>query len=294
METIQKTGLVLEGGGMRSMFTNGVLDILMQEGIQLDAMVGVSAGTLFGCNYKSRQQGRALRYNMRFTGDSRYMSWKSWFSTGDFVNVPFSYETLPYHLDPFDFDTFHDNPMPFWSVSTDIVNARPVYTQIRDARGTGLQYMRASASMPFFARPVHLDGHVLLDGGISDSIPLRFLQEQGYRRCVVVLTQPPTYRKTRARLVYWFLRFWCHRYPQIARMMDIRHEMYNAQLDYVARQAAEGNALLICPDRPLDIGRLEMNRQKIQAIYDAGREKTLQMLDEIRRFVSAGQPRTSE
>ena len=222
------------------------------------------------------------------------MSWHSWFKTGDFVNVPFSYETLPYHLDPFDFDTFRNNPIPFWSVSTDIINARPVYTQIQDAYGTGLQYMRASASMPVFARPVHLDGQVLLDGGISDSIPLQFLQEQGYKRCIVVLTQPPTYRKTRARLVYWFLRLWCHRYPQVARMMNIRHKMYNSQLDYVARQAAEGNALLICPDRPLDIGRLEMNRSKMQAIYDTGREKTLQMLDEIRHFVSDAQPRTSE
>ena len=285
---MHKTGLVLEGGGMRSMFTNGVLDVLMQEGIQLDAVVGVSAGALFGCNYKSRQQGRALRYNMRFTGDPRYMSWHSWFSTGDFVNVPFSYETLPYHLDPFDFDTFRNNPIPFWSVSTDIINARPVYTQIQDAYGTGLQYMRASASMPVFARPVHLDG------GISDSIPLQFLQEQGYKRCIVVLTQPPTYRKTRARLVYWFLRLWCHRYPQVARMMNIRHKMYNSQLDYVALQARKGNALLIYPDRPLDIGRLEMNRPKMQAIYDAGREKTLQMLDEIRHFVSDAQPRTSE
>ncbi len=291
---MHKTGLVLEGGGMRSMFTNGVLDVLMQEGIQLDAVVGVSAGALFGCNYKSRQQGRSLRYNMRFTGDPRYMSWHSWFSTGDFVNVPCSYETLPYHLDPFDFDTFRNNPIPFWSVSTDIINARPVYTQIQDAYGTGLQYMRASASMPVFARPVHLYGQVLLDGGISDSIPLQFLQEQGYKRCIVVLTQPPTYRKTRARLVYWFLRLWCHRYPQVARMMNIRHKMYNSQLDYVALQARKGNALLIYPDRPLDIGRLEMNRPKMQAIYDAGREKTLQMLDEIRHFVSDAQPRTSE
>lgn len=280
---MQKTGLVLEGGGLRSMFTSGVLDVLMQHDIHLDAVVGVSAGTLFGCNYKSRQPGRALRYNLRYVGDPRYMSWRSWFRTGNYVNVPFSYHTLPYQLDKFDFDTYRTNPIPFWSVSTDIVNARPVYTNIQDARGTGLQYMRASASMPVFSRPVHLDGKVLLDGGIADSIPLRFLQEQGYLRCIVILTQPPTYRKTPSRL-YWPLRLWHHRYPQVARMIAVRHQMYNAQLDYIASQAEAGNALLIYPDRPLDIGRLEMNRDKIRSVYDTGHRKALQMIAEIQEF----------
>ena len=274
------------------MFTNGVLDVLMQHDIHLDAIVGVSAGTLFGCNYKSRQPGRALRYNLRFVGDPRYMSWHSWFRTGDYVNVPFSYETLPYRLDKFDFDTYRANPIPFWSVSTDIVNGRPIYTNITDARGTGLQYMRASASMPVFARPVHLDGKVLLDGGIADSIPLRFLQEQGYPRCIVILTQPPTYRKTPTHL-YWFLRLWHHRYPQVASMIADRHNMYNSQLDYIASQAQAGNALLIHPDAPLNIGRLEMNPQKIQAVYEAGHRKAQQMLSQIRHFVAAAQPQTS-
>ena len=194
------TGLVLEGGGLRAMFTSGVLDVFMQNGIKFDAAVGVSAGVLFGCNYKSNQPGRALRYNIRFKDNPEYMSWRSLLRTGNYVNEHFSYHLLPHEYDPMDFQAYRENPMKFYAVCTDIDEGRPVYHEIDDADGTGLRWMQASASMPVFARPVEIDGRHYLDGGITDSIPLKFIQQKGYRKNVVILTQPADYYKKKAHV----------------------------------------------------------------------------------------------
>ena len=156
-------GLVLEGGGLRAMFTSGVLDVFMQNGIKFDAAVGVSAGVLFGCNYKSNQPGRALRYNIRFKDNPEYMSWRSLLRTGNYVNEHFSYHLLPHEYDPMDFQAYRENPMRFYAVCTDIDEGHPVYHEIDDADGIGLRWMQASASMPVFARPVEIDGRHYLD-----------------------------------------------------------------------------------------------------------------------------------
>lgn len=279
------TGIVLEGGGLRGMFTNGILDVFMQNGITFDALIGVSAGILFGINYKSRQPGRAYRYNIKYAHDKHYMSLWSLRTTGDFVNQDFAYHRLPYELDPFDFETFRQNPMPFWAVCTDIEAGKPVYHDIRDAeQDHGLDWMRATSSMPCFARPVEIDGHKYLDGGISDSIPLEFMHQQGYRRNVVILTQPTIYRKTQAH-VGLPLRLFLHDYPKVREMMSVRHQMYNAELDYIEVSRQKGDTLIICPDQPLGIGRLEMNTDKMTAIYQQGREKALGMLSQVRDFL---------
>lgn len=165
-------GLVLEGGGMRALFTSGVLDVFMKHGIRFDAAVGVSAGVLFGSNYKSNQPDRALRYNIRYKDNPEYMSWRSLFRTGNYVNEQFSYNLLPHQYDPVDFQAYRENPMKFYAVCTDIEKGCPVYHEIDDADGVGLRWMQASASMPVFARPVEIDGRHYLDGGISDSLSL--------------------------------------------------------------------------------------------------------------------------
>lgn len=280
-----KTGLILEGGGMRAIFTSAILDSFMNEGIEFEAMTGVSAGVLFGSNFKSKQFGRALRYNMRFAGCPEYMSYKSLFTTGNYVNINFSYNLLPRQLDPFDYQTYAANPMKFYAVCTDAVNGGPIYHEIPDAEGDGLTWMRASASMPVYAKPVHIDGYTLLDGGISDSIPLRFMHQKGYTRNVVILTQPTTFRKSKSHVDH-LLRLLLPRYPKIAEMMSVRHQMYNAQLDYVEQSRQSGNTFVITPDTPLAIGRLEMNRDKIQAIYDAGTKKAQEILPALKAFIS--------
>ena len=192
-----KTGLVLEGGAMRGMFTAGVLDVLMEAGVAVDGAVGVSAGAAFGCNYKSRQIGRAIRYNMTYCRDPRYCSLRSLVRTGDLYGVDFCYRVIPMELDPFDVETFARNPMPFYAVCTDLRTGKPVYHLLQNGGEEDMAWIRASASMPMVSRIVRLDGHELLDGGIADSIPLRFFESIGYERNIVVLTQPQGFIKKR-------------------------------------------------------------------------------------------------
>ena len=266
------------------MFTSGVLDVFMQNGIKFDAAVGVSAGVLFGCNYKSNQPGRALRYNIRFKDNPEYMSWRSLIRTGNYVNEHFSYHLLPHEYDPMDFQAYRENPMRFYAVCTDIDEGRPVYHEIDDADGIGLRWMQASASMPVFARPVEIDGRHYLDGGITDSIPLKFIQQKGYRKNVVILTQPADYYKKKAH-VGLAMKMFLKKYPKVAELMSIRHVMYNDQLDYVRSEQQKGDTFLICPDEKLNIGRLSLKEDKMRRVYEAGVEKALSLLPQLKEFI---------
>ena len=266
------------------MFTGGVLDVFMQNNIRFDATVGVSAGVLFGCNYKSNQPGRALRYNIRFKDDPEYMSWKSLFRTGNYVNERFSYHLLPHVYDPMDFEAYRENPMKFYAVCTDIEEGCPVYHEIDDADGNGLRWMQASASMPVFAKPVEIDGRHYLDGGITDSIPLKFIQEKGYRKNVVILTQPLDFKKKKAH-VGLAMKMFLKQYPKVAQLMARRHIMYNDELDYIHSELQQGDTFLICPDEKLNIGRLSLKEDKMRRVYEAGVEKAMSLIPQIREFI---------
>lgn len=278
-----KCGLVLEGGGMRGLFSAGVIDVFMERGIDFAGLVGVSAGSSFGCNFKSRQPGRALRYNLRFAKDPRYMGLRSLLTTGDLVGAEFAYHVMPLKLDVFDCVAFERNTMEFYSVTTDVATGLPVYYKMDKVTRESLEWLRASASMPGVTRPVRVDdGRLMLDGGISDSIPLKFAQSAGYERNVVVLTQPRDYRKTPARK--WLLRMFLRRYPAILAAMERRHEMYNAQLDYIAHEADAGRALIIAPSEPLNISRISSNRKEMRRVYALGREAGERALVAVREF----------
>lgn len=278
-------GLVLEGGAMRGLFTAGVIDVMMERGVDFDGLIGVSAGSSFGCNFKSRQPGRVLRYNLRYGRDPRYMGLRSLLRTGNLVGAEFAYHTLPMELDLFDCRTFEENPIEFYMVCTDVETGGPVYHRMDKVDYDELEWLRASASMPVVTRPVRVsDGRRMLDGGISDSIPLKYFEGIGYGRNVVVMTQPVGYRKkpVNARLFRCLLR----RYPAVAEAMVKRHEMYNAQLDYVAGRAAEGAAFVIAPESPLPIGRIEMNPVKMRAVYEEGRSLCLAVMPELELFMA--------
>ncbi|MBQ9294402.1 MAG: patatin family protein [Bacteroidaceae bacterium] len=279
-----KTGLVLEGGGMRGLFTAGVMDVMMEHGIRFDGIVGVSAGATFGCNYKSHQPGRVLRYNVRFKDDPRYMGLRSLFRTGDLVGADFSYHTLPNELDIFDRETYKSDPTEFHVVCTDAETGEPVYHRIDVMDDDGLDWIRASASMPLVSRPVRLGGRLLLDGGIADSIPLRYFQSQGFERNVVILTQPKGFFKKRTKLMPLFHIF-MRRYPAIVRAMSRRHLMYNDELSYLAEQERLGNILLIYPQDTLPIGRTEQDEAKIRHVYAMGREAGEEMMTPVKEFL---------
>ncbi len=279
-----KTGLVLEGGGMRGLFSAGVMDVMMEHGIRYDGIVGVSAGATFGCNYKSHQPGRVLRYNVRFKDDPRYMGWRSLFRTGDLVGAEFGYHTMPKELDVFDWETYSKDPSEFHVVCTDVVTGKPVYHRIDEMDDEGLEWLRASASMPVVSKPVNIRGQLLLDGGISDSIPLHYFQGIGFRRNVVVLTQPKGFYKRKTKLMPLFHLF-MRRYPAIIRDMARRHLMYNEELSYLEEQERLGNILLIYPQDTLPIGRTEQKEEKMRRVYSMGRQKAEEMLQAIKDFV---------
>lgn len=281
-----KTGLTLEGGAMRGMFTAGVLDVMMEQGITFDGCAGVSAGAVFGCNLKSRQIGRAIRYNVRFAGDPRYCSVRSLIRTGDMYGAKFCYETLPFSLDIFDIETFRKNPMKFYAVATDIVTGKAVYKEIREGTGEDMDWLRASASMPLVSRPVKIGDGYYLDGGVADSIPLAFMMRAGYEKNVVVLTQPKEYRKHKSS-VGALCRVFLHRYPALARGMKERHEMYNRELDFLARKEAAGEAFVIRPPHKLEISRTESDPEKLKAVYRIGRETMEGQLDAMRAYLGA-------
>ena len=279
-----KTGLVLEGGGMRGLFSAGVMDVMMEHGIRFDGIVGVSAGATFGCNYKSHQPGRVLRYNIRFKDDPRYMGLRSLLRTGDLVGAEFSYHTMPNELDVFDKVTYENDPTEFHVVCTDVETGEPVYHRIDEMEDEGLDWIRASASMPLVSRPVALEGRLLLDGGISDSIPLRYFQGQGFDRNIVILTQPKGFYKKRTKLMPLFHLF-MRRYPAIVRAMSRRHLMYNDELAYLEEQEKQGTILLIYPQDTLPIGRTEQDETKMRRVYAMGRQAGETMLPQIEQFL---------
>ena len=279
-----KTGLVMEGGAMRGMFTAGVIDVLMEHGVTFDGAVGVSAGAAFGCNIKSRQIGRVIRYNTRFCRDWRYHSVRSLLLTGDLYGADMCYRAIPDEYDPFDYETFRNSPMDFWVVCSDAATGEAVYHKLLDGH-EDMNWIRASASMPMVSRPVMLEGRPLLDGGVSDAIPLRFLEGQGYRRNVVVLTQPRDYVKRPNRTVP-MMKVVLRRYPGIVRAAEVRHDMYNRETAYVARREAEGDALVIRPEHPLEVRAAERDPDRLRAVYNHGREVALARLSEVEAFTS--------
>lgn len=282
-----KTGLVLEGGGMRGLFTAGVMDVMMEQGIRFDGMIGVSAGAAFGCNYKSCQPGRALRYNIRFSKDPNYMGWRTLWKTGELVNGEYAYHTIPTQLDIFDADTFAANPMEYHLVCTDANTGEPVYKQLSKVDYETLEWVRASASMPIVSHPVKLEGRELLDGGIVDSIPLRHFQKIGYTHNIVVLTQPKGFTKKRTKLMPLF-HMTMRKYPKIIEAMSRRHQMYNEQLDYLHQQELLGNTIVIYPQDILPIGRTEQTPSKQKLVYEMGRQTAQEHLEQIVQFVNIG------
>ena len=278
-----KKGLVLEGGAMRGLWTAGIIDVMMEHDIWPDGLVGVSAGAAFGCNYKSRQIGRAIRYNMRFAKDSRYSGIRSLLTTGDYFNAEFDYHIVPKQYEIYDDDAFNRNPMEFIVVCTDVETGEAVYQPLTEANYDTYEWIRASASMPLVSKVVSIQRRKLLDGGVADSIPLAYTESRGYDRNVVVLTQPLGYQKEHNRLMP-LMRLALRRYPEMIKALDYRHIMYNKQLEYVAQAEREGRCLVIRPDTKIPIGHISHNPQQMQHVYQIGRAIGERYIERIKDF----------
>ena len=278
-----KKGLVLEGGAMRGLFTAGIIDVMMEAGVEPDGLIGVSAGAAFGCNYKSRQPGRAIRYNTRFAKDARYSGLKSLLTTGDYFNAQFGYHIVPYQYDLFDVETFEQNPMEFIVVCTDVLTGQAVYHKMDRVDFDELEWLRASASMPLASKVVEVAGRKLLDGGVADSIPLAYFESIGYDRNVVILTQPEGYVKHRTKLMP-LMRIGLRRYPEMIQAMDRRYLMYNHELEFVRQAEREGRCLVIRPDEKLPIGHISHDPEEMKRVYQIGREMGDRYIERIKAF----------
>lgn len=279
-----KTGLILEGGAMRGMFSAGVMDVLMENDIVFDGGIGVSAGAAFGVNYKSHQIGRAIRYNKRFCSDRRYSGLHAFLTDGNLYSSAFCYGEVPLKYDVFDFDAYQKNPMEFYVVCTDIETGLPFYRKYEGLEDHGFDWIRASASMPIVSQIVEIDGHKYLDGGISDSIPIRFFESLGYDQNVVVLTQPKSYTKKKNELLP-LLKLQYRNYPKMVEAMERRHTVYNETLTYISQKERTGKLLVLRPDEKLNIGRAEKNPERLQEVYDMGRKAATERLDDIKKFL---------
>ena len=278
-----KTALIMEGGAMRGMFTCGVMDVLLENGITFDGAAGISAGAVFGCNFKSGQAGCPVRYNKRYCRDPRYCSVRSLLRTGDLYGADFCYRELPDVLDPFDREAFARNPMAFYAGATDVETGECAFHCCADGGEEDMRWFRASASMPLVSRPVSIGGRRYLDGGIADAVPYRYLEQLGYNRNVIVLTQPKGYRKKPANKL--LMKLCLRRMPKIAGAMEHRHEMYNRQMDELDRMEAEKSALVIRPPESLGIGHTEKNPDELERVYRIGRAEAEKRLPEIRQWL---------
>ena len=280
-----KVAMVLEGGSFRCQFTAGVLDVFMENGVEVSACYGVSAGALSGLNYKSRQIGRANRVNLAFCNDSRYMGAKSFATSGSVVGYDFLLNDIQDRLDPFDNDAFEKNPMSLYAVATDVVFGTPAYLPVENAV-LDVDALRATTSLPLMTQPVEMGDAIYLDGGVADSVPVEHaLEDAGFDRAIVVLTQDRTYKKG----PYEFLAAAHARYaayPYLLEALENRHERYNEQREHIWEYERQGRALIIAPPQPVEVGHIEHDPAKSLALYIQGRQEGKRRLDEVRAFIS--------
>lgn len=278
-----KTVFVLEGGAMRGLYSAGVLDVFMQNEITTDAIYGVSAGALFGINFKSKQIGRAIRYNLKYAHEKNYMGLYSLITTGNIMNENFCFDRIVNELDKFDFDTFNASPIDFYAVVTNVETGKAEHIKIIDSRSQ-LEVLRASGSMPFVSKIVEFSGSKYLDGAISDPIPLQKALDEGYEKIVVVLTRPENYSKKKECLPYNFVY---RKYPNFVECGNKQFEVYNQTLKLIKKCENEGRIIVLRPSQNLKIARVEKSLKKLNAIYNLGVDDCTKKLDEIKKYLES-------
>ena len=277
-----KTTLILEGGAMRGLYSAGILDVFMKNDINIDIIYGVSAGALFGLNYKSRQIGRALRYNLEYANEKNYMGLYSLITTGDIMNRDFCFKKLVYELDRLDFETYKNNPVEFYAVVTNMKTGHPEYIKIDDA-DEDLEYFRASGSMPFVSKPVEINGNLYLDGAMSDAVPFKKVLETGSEKIIVILTRPFGYRKRKSYLPYKLVY---GKFPELVETAKNYYKEYNETMDLIEKYEAENKIIVLRPSELIKMKRVEKDTNKLQRMYDLGVSDCIKKLDEIKEYIN--------
>ena len=278
-----KIGLVLEGGGMRGLYTAGVLDVMMEHQFMPDVVCGTSAGVTFGVNLLSQQKGRVLRYNCRYAGDRRYISLHSWLTTGNMINRDFAYDLLPRELDPFDEETFEQSKAAFYATITNMRTGQAEYVRITNT-WQQMDVIRASASLPIICQPVEWQGEKYLDGGLVDNIPLDKCTELGCDKIIIVLTRPLEY--VRNDHIAGVCRLCYPRHKALLRAIEQRNDRYNARLQQIRRLEQEGKVFVLRPSENISVGRLEKDVARLQALYQLGVADATRLWNNLTHYLS--------
>lgn len=280
-----KIGLVLEGGGHRGIYTAGVLDTFAENKISFDGIMGVSAGCVHGASFLSGQIGRSIRYTTKYCDNSNYMGIGSLITTGNFFNEKFCYYDLPETLDPFDNDTFDKNQTQFFAVCTDVKTGSAIYHECETLKGEKIKWLQASASMPLVSKIIKIDDNLLLDGGIADSIPIKKMQELGFEKNIVILTQEAGYRKNPNSLLP-IIKLVYKKYPKLIEAIENRHIIYNQQLEFLEEQEKLGNVIIIRPSEKPTASRTEKDKEKILETYNLGKKDALSIIKNIIEYTN--------
>ena len=276
--------LVLEGGSMRGMFTAGVLDFLMDEEILPARVIGVSAGALNAYNYAAGMRGRVIYLSTKYCDNWHYYSLRSLLLKGSAFDVDYVYRRIMYELDPFDFDAFYDSPLRFTCITTSVETGEADYHELSDLR-VEMDYIRASASIPLLAKTVYIDGKMLLDGGISDSVPIDYSMSLGTKKHIVVLTQDASFVKTSTNLMAFTVPLF-RRYPDFIAAIKNRHIRYNQDYKRVAEMHEKGEVFLLRPQQPVTIANMERNKRKLYDLYLTGYGEAKRNLPALQAYLS--------
>lgn len=281
--TPSKTGLVLEGGGMRGLFTCGVLDCFLDHGVTVDYCVGVSAGACNGSAYVSGQRGRNRRINISYARDKRYVSIRNFLKTKSMFGMDFIFREIPERLDPFDFAAFQASPIEFYAGVTDLETGAPVYFG-KETMTDNVTVLAASSAIPVFSPPVEFLGRRYLDGGAADPIPVRKAMADGCTHSIVVLTRDRSYRKgpEQFRAVY---RRLLKGNPAMIGVLDRRHEVYNSSLELLHELEQEGKVLVLAPAEPVRLSRFEKDPERLEQLYQQGYNIAEAHLQQIFKFI---------
>lgn len=285
---MKKTGLILEGGGMRGIYTAGVLDVLMEENLYFPYVIGVSAGACHAISYVSKQKHRSKNAVLRFIDDPRYISRKNLILKGSIMDMDFIFNDIPNKYEFFDYDTFFDHDIRCIVVVTDGNTGEAVYLDAKAKRDREYlsNIVRASSSIPLLTKPVWIDGIPFLDGGMADSVPLRKSVEDGNTKHIVVLTKPFGYRKSPSK-VEWFYRKKYKDNPKLAQVLIHRYTYYNQTMSELDELERLKNILVIRPSQDAHVGRMEKNKKKLTDLYELGCKDAKEKLDEIRNYIKA-------
>lgn len=280
---MNKIGLILEGGGMRGIYTAGVLDFFIEKNIEVDITIGVSAGSCHASSYLSKQYKRAYNATVDYINDKRYLSFSNLIKTGSIFGMDFMFNKIPNELNIYDYDTFAKSKSKFVVVATNCETGSPEYFELKDLKKE-IIYMQASCSIPMFANIVEIDGFKLVDGGVSDSIPIEYALNQGYKKNIVVLTRDITYTKNKQKFLPIVNKKY-KKYPNLIKAIENRHLNYNKSLNLLNQLEKDGDVLVIRPKKPVNVSQIEKNTKKLTSLYEEGYDDAKELYDKILDFI---------